>query len=259
MKKMKKSNILIIFLFSFLFIGQLCAQERNCGTMIYLENQIEKDSSLNQRMNDNEIRLQSWIKSNANQKVSNVITIPVVVHVVYNTNAENILDNQIQSQIDILNEDFRRLNTDAVNTPSSFQSLAADTEIEFCLASTDPNGNSTTGITRTSTSQSSFSTNNGVKYSSSGGIDAWNTSEYLNIWVCDISGGILGYAQFPGGNATSDGVVCDYAYFGNIGTATTPYHLGRTATHEVGHWLNLRHIWGDSNCGDDFCNDTPRK
>ena len=257
MKKMKKSNILIIFIFSFLFIGQLSAQERNCGTMIYLENQIEKDSSLNQRMNDNEIRLQSWIKSNANQKVSNVITIPVVVHVVYNTNAENILDNQIQSQIDILNEDFRRLNTDAANTPSSFQSLAADTEIEFCLASTDPNGNSTTGITRTSTSQSSFSTNNGVKYSSSGGIDAWNTSEYLNIWVCDISGGILGYAQFPGGNATSDGVVCDYAYFGNIGTATTPYHLGRTATHEVGHWLNLRHIWGDSNCGDDFCNDTP--
>ena len=135
--------------------------------------------------------------------------------------------------------------------------MAADTEIEFSLATEDPNGNTTNGITRTQTSQSSFSTNNGVKYSSSGGIDAWNTSEYLNIWVCDLSGGLLGYAQFPGGNATSDGVVCDYAYFGNTGTATSPYDLGRTATHEVGHWLNLRHIWGDSNCGNDFCGDTP--
>ena len=77
------------------------------------------------------------------------------------------------------------------------------------------------------------------------------------MWVCDLSGGLLGYAQFPGGTVSSDGVVCDYAYFGNIGTATSPYDLGRTATHEVGHWLNLRHIWGDSNCGNDFCNDTP--
>ena len=112
------------------------------------------------------------------------------------------------------------------------------------MASEDPNGNTTTGITRTATSQSSFSTNDGVKYSSSGGVDAWNTSEYLNIWVCDLSGGLLGYAQFPGGTASSDGVVCDYAYFGNMGTATPPYDQGRTLTHEIGHWLNLRHIWG---------------
>ena len=79
----------------------------------------------------------------------------------------------------------------------------------------------------------------------------------MNIWVCDLSSGLLGYAQFPGGPASSDGIVCDYAYFGNIGTATAPFNLGRTATHEVGHYLNLRHIWGDSNCGNDFCNDTP--
>ena len=72
------------------------------------------------------------------------------------------------------------------------------------------------------------------------------------MWVCDLSGGLLGYAQFPGGTASSDGVVCDYAYFGDIGTASSPYDLGRTTTHEVGHWLNLRHIWGDSNCGNDF-------
>ena len=108
----------------------------------------------------------------------------IVVHVVYYNSTENISTAQVQSQIDILNEDFRRLNADAVNTPAAFQSVAADCEIEFCLATTDPNGNSTTGITRTSTSQSSFGTNDGVKYSSSGGIDAWNTSEYMNIWVC---------------------------------------------------------------------------
>ena len=230
--------------------------QRNCGTMQYLSEQIEKNPSLKINFEKTEHKLQQWISSN-NTKTSNVITIPVVVHVVYYNSNENISDQQIFSQIDIINEDFRRLNADTINTPSAFQSVAADTEIEFCLASEDPNGNTTTGITRTATSQSSFSTNDGVKYSSSGGVDAWNTSEYLNIWVCDLSGGLLGYAQFPGGTASSDGVVCDYAYFGNMGTATSPYDQGRTLTHEIGHWLNLRHIWGDSFCGNDFCNDTP--
>ena len=168
-------------------------------------------------MNDNEVYLQNYIQNSPENNSSTIITIPVVVHVVYYNSNENISDLQIQSQIDILNNDFRRLNSDAVNTPAAFQPVTADTEIEFCLASEDPNGNSTNGITRTQTSQSSFSTNNGVKYSSSGGIDAWNTSDYLNIWVCDLSGGLLGYAQFPGGTASSDGVVCDYIYFGNIG------------------------------------------
>ena len=230
--------------------------QRNCGTMQYLSEQIEKNPSLKINFEKTEHKLQQWINNN-NTKTSNVITIPVVVHVVYYNSNENISDQQIFSQIDIINEDFRRLNADTINTPSAFQSVAADTEIEFCLASEDPNGNTTTGITRTATSQSSFSTNDGVKYSSSGGVDAWNTSEYLNIWVCDLSGGLLGYAQFPGGTASSDGVVCDYAYFGNMGTATSPYDQGRTLTHEIGHWLNLRHIWGDSFCGNDFCNDTP--
>ena len=238
-------------------VNQLKGQERNCGTMIYFEEQKINNPTLLKNTQDNELKLQNWIKNNTNKNLVNIITIPVVVHVVYNNNNENISDQQIQSQIDILNADFRRQNADAVNTPSAFLSVAADTEIEFCLATEDPNGNITTGITRTSTSQSSFSTNNGVKYTSSGGVDAWNPLEYLNIWVCDLSGGLLGYAQFPGGTVSSDGVVCDYAYFGNMGTATAPYDLGRTATHEVGHWLNLRHIWGDSNCGNDFCNDTP--
>ena len=231
--------------------------QRNCGTMQYHQQMLDEDPSLFQKMQNQEIQIQQWILNNTSMENTSVITIPVVVHVVYYNNTENISDNQIFSQIDILNEDFRRLNADTTNTPTGFLPVAADCEIEFCLAQKDPNGNTTTGITRTQTSQTSFSTNDDVKYTASGGHDAWNTSEYMNIWVCDISGGILGYAQFPGGNPNEDGIVVDYQYFGNIGTASSPYDLGRTATHEVGHWLNLRHIWGDSNCGNDFCNDTP--
>ena len=251
-----KNNFLTLIAI-LLFSNPIISQQRNCGTMQHLEYLKSKDSNLEQKMLQNEENIKTWILNNTNRLSQNIITIPVVVHIVYYNNTENISDQQIFSQIDILNEDFRRLNSDTINTPAAFQSVAADTEIEFCLATRDPNGNPTNGITRTSTTQTSFSTNDGVKYSSSGGKDAWNTSKYLNMWVCDLSGGLLGYAQFPGGTASSDGVVCDYAYFGDIGTASSPYDLGRTTTHEVGHWLNLRHIWGDSNCGNDFCNDTP--
>ena len=244
------------FLYILVFLPFLSQAQRSCGTMTHLENQMLMNPNLELQMMQDEIQLQNFINSSS-MAANNIISIPVVVHVVYNDPVENISDAQIFSQIEILNNDFRRLNSDTVNTPAQFQGVAADTQIEFCLAVNDPDGNPTTGITRTATNQSSFSTNDGVKYSASGGVDAWDTDQYMNIWVCDISGGILGYAQFPGGNPSSDGIVCDYQYFGNIGTATAPYDLGRTATHEVGHWLNLRHIWGDSNCGNDFCNDTP--
>ena len=174
---------------------------------------------------------------------------------IYNTTSQNISDAQIQSQITVLNQDFRRTNADK----TTLWPQAADSEIQFCLANVDPNGLSTTGITRTQTSVTSFSTNDAMKFSAQGGKDAWNTSKYLNIWVCNIGGGILGYAQFPGGgSASTDGVVIGFNYFGTTGTATAPFNKGRTATHEVGHWLNLRHIWGDGPCGtDDFVTDTP--
>lgn len=187
----------------------------------------------------------------------------MVFHIVYNTAAQNISVEQIQSQIDILNEDFRRLNADAVNTPEDFAGVAADVEIEFCLATVDPNGQTTNGITRTQTDQTEFPLNTNqdyraVKFNASGGKDAWPSSDYLNFWVCNLGGGILGYATFPGGDPAIDGVVCGYRFVGNTGTATAPYNLGRTGTHEVGHWLNLRHIWGDGNCNaDDFVADTP--
>jgi len=187
------------------------------------------------------------------------LNIPVVVHVVYKNAAENISDAQINSQIDALNRDYRKLNVDFASLPAVFQPLGADMNISFCLASVDPNGNPTTGITRTSTTVQTFSQTIEPKFTATGGQDNWNPEHYLNLWVCDLANPLLGYATFPTDLATDpqlDGVVIDYAYFGTI-NATAPFDLGRTGTHEVGHWLNLRHIWGDASCGDDFVNDTP--
>ena len=185
---------------------------------------------------------------------SNVVTIPVVFHVIYANSTENIPDSKILEQMQTLNDDFRRLNSDQDN----IWSQAADTEIEFCLASFDPNGAPTNGILRVPTTVSSFGSNDNMKFSSSGGSDAWPADHYMNFWVCNLGGGLLGYAQFPGGPASTDGIVCGYPFVGNNGPGAGNYNLGRTATHEIGHWLNLRHIWGDGGCSeDDFVTDTP--
>jgi hypothetical protein len=143
--------------------------------------------------------------------------------------------------------------------PAVWRGLATDARLQFVLATKDPSGKPTSGITRTKTTRTSFGTGDTVKSKSSGGIDAWQTSKYLNIWVCTLSGGLLGYAQFPGGPPKTDGVVILNSAFGTKGTAKAPFNLGRTATHEIGHWLNLRHIWGDTeDCsGTDFVADTP--
>ncbi|GIV23045.1 MAG: hypothetical protein KatS3mg025_0704 [Bacteroidia bacterium] len=238
------------------------AQTHRCGTIERLQYLMQQDPSILSRMQAVEEHTRQYMQNLARmpgQRTNNVITIPVVVHIVYRTASENITDAQVQSQIDVLNEDFRRLNADTTNTPSLFAGVAADAEIQFCLATRDPLGNPTTGITRTQTTKTSFSAYaDDVKFSSQGGKDAWPTDQYLNIWVCRLSGGVLGYAQFPGsGPASTDGVVIDFRYFGRGGSAQAPYDQGRTATHEVGHWLNLRHIWGDAQCGDDLVNDTP--
>jgi len=229
---------------------------RTCGSMDHLQQQIAEDPSVETRMQQIENATSQWL-SDPSHRTGAVITIPVVVHVVYNTTAQNISDAQIQSQIDVLNEDFRKLNADVSLTPSIFSALATDCQIQFCLAQRDPNGNATTGIVRKSTTTTSFSTNDNVKRTANGGDDAWNTTQYLNLWSCNLSGGVLGYAQFPGGTASTDGVVILYSAFGRTGTVSAPYNKGRTATHEVGHWLNLRHIWGDATCGSDLVNDTP--
>lgn len=235
--------------------------QRVCGTNDYQQMLEQQDPSIIERRQEIESFTNEFV-THYSEGDRALVSIPVVVHVVWNTAAENISDAQIQSQIAVLNADFRKLNADAANTPSAFAGLAADANIEFCLATVSPTGAATTGINRVQTTATSFGTNNTVKSSTSGGTNAWDRNKYLNIWVCDISGGILGYAQFPGGTASTDGVVIDYQYFGTIGTATAPFNKGRTATHEVGHWLNLYHIWGDDGTGctgSDLVSDTPNQ
>ena len=193
-----------------------------------------------------------------------VTTIPVVVHVVHRTAPEKISEAQVRSQITSLNKDFRAKNSDRSKTPVSFKPLVADARIEFKLAAKDTGGNKTTGITYTRTTEHSFShIDDGMKFNASGGADAWDTSRFLNVWVCTLGGGLLGYAQFPGGPSDTDGVVIRNTAFGTQGTAAAPFDKGRTTTHEVGHFLNLSHIWGESRistCSDsDFVDDTPNQ
>jgi outer membrane lipoprotein-sorting protein len=191
-----------------------------------------------------------------------IFRIPVVFHVVYKGTAQNVSESLLLSQIAVLNEDFRRLNADSNNTRALFKDRAADVGFEFFLATIDPEGNPTTGITRTSTTTTfNFFDLDAMKSSATGGKDAWNTAEYLNIWVCDLGGAILGFAyppsaapNWPGGQTPSDpafdGVVLHYQVVGYDNPGATGQlsiaDKGRTAVHEVGHYFGLRHIWGDS-------------
>lgn len=262
---MKKFLLLSPFFFASFLIAQDNDQipsQRTCGTMENQKMLEQQDPDLiaNQGKIEREIQdFTTQYRSNPDNSVTAVVTIPVVFHVVWNTTAESLNVNRLNDQLAALNADYRKLNTDWQNTPSGWQSLVADCEVQFCLAQRDPYGNATTGITYTNTTVTSFSTNNAVKYNTQGGKNIWDRNKYLNIWVCDLGSGLLGYAQFPGGNAATDGVVIDYQYTGTTG-ASAPFNKGRTATHEVGHWLNLRHIWADDNGGctsDDLVSDTP--
>ena len=245
--------------------GQTPAR-RTCASVEVLQAQLAADPSLAQRraaINNQALQYaasQAGLAQRTTTAIS--VTIPVVVHVLYSTAAENISDAQIASQIAVLNEDYHKLNTDAGSVPSVFAGLAADVGVQFVLAKRTPTGVATTGIERKSSTVTAWGTADKIKKASTGGLDAWAASQYLNLWVGTIGGGILGYAQFPGGVAATDGVVISPVYFGRTGTVASPYNLGRTASHEVGHWLNLNHIWGDDNgacTGTDNVADTPNQ
>lgn len=250
-------NFKICFLFS-LFLGllpsyKLLAQieKTRCNTGELIQN------SLN---NPTYIETQRFIKEASKRlnfdKSDTVITIPVVVHIIYKNYRQKIYDDQVYSQIDALNKDFRKLNSDT-NLVKSGYSLA-DTKIEFCLTSTKPDGSSTPGITLNPT------TKDGVGVTEEYHVIApsWG-NEYLNIWVCDYGNNIAGRGTPPGSvPINEDGIIIDFTNFGTNGRVIAPYNLGRTVTHEVGHWLNLFHIWGQNdrnpNCSsDDLVFDTP--
>jgi Pregnancy-associated plasma protein-A/FG-GAP-like repeat len=181
------------------------------------------------------------------------VHIPVVVHVIYSggeNSPQKILDAQIHEQIRVLNEDYNSQNADLSKLREEFKNLIGNPNIRFFLAARDPEGKPTTGIRKEPTRIALFGDDPNqldqrMKFKNQGGDDGWPADEYLNIWVCNLDG-LLGYATFPGmGSIKEDGVVIDYRAFGVGGSAADPFNLGRTATHEVGHWLNLRHIWGD--------------
>ncbi|ODS81845.1 MAG: hypothetical protein ABS46_10520 [Cytophagaceae bacterium SCN 52-12] len=205
---------------------------------------------------------------------SDVIRIPVVVHVIHDRESgsiggrgnPNISEEQIRSQIRILNEDYRRVQ----GTPGYNENpVGVDTEIEFFLAEFTPDGAQSDGITR-NYYKAKTQFNPYTDAATLAGIVSWPADQYLNIWVCTLSGNYLGVAQFPSlsgvpgldnadaDKALTDGVIIDYRSFGDVGALENAnYNQGRTTTHEVGHWLGLLHIWGDARCGDDYCADTP--
>lgn len=246
--------------------GQWHSQEEidpHCQTMDVLRFQEQQSTEVRANMEAIEQFTQQALRRKS-RSTTGIITIPVVFHILYNDEASNISEDQILSQLNVINEDFRNRNENRGDTPEVFKDREADVEIEFCLANVDPNGYKTSGITRTETYHPSFWINavgfNLMKFDATGGRDAWPADQYLNVWVCRaIESGLLGYAQFPGGPSETDGVVIDYRFFGTVGEVPLyPTFSGRTATHEIGHWLNLRHIWGDGDCTvDDFVDDTP--
>lgn len=218
-------------------------------------------------------RRQSFEEYTANyvhhQNARESVVIPVVVHVLYNNAVQNISDAQIISQIEALNKDFRLMNADSLPSSHPFWNTTADVDIEFCLAKQDPNGMAHSGINRVQTNVEFFDDYEmDMKFSSLGGADNWDPTRYLNWWVVSFhpDSSTLGFATFPTDLAAEpelDGVVFRHEAFGTTGTAGSngyeTNNLGRTATHEVGHWLNLRHIWGDDYCGDDMVADTPEQ
>ena len=279
---MKKIFILIFCLLGCAFVNA----QHKCGIVHGLQELQRSNPAQYTRAIEFESRVKTILNNPTQYDIpETTIIIPVVVHIVYKNSEENISDTLVWSQIQVLNEDFRRKNPDRVNTPDAFAIVAADANIEFRLATIDPNGNPTNGITRTLTTQPFFVNNgdNYIMFTDTGGTDAWDTEKYLNIWVCgdlyDVDNPtgstveMLGYATLPFrlSNPSADGVVINYKILGRKICIDLPeddslvcgYSTGgRTATHEVGHWLNLLHLWGDyeKDCEiDDEVEDTPNQ
>lgn len=228
--------------------AEAAVTQRHCASYEVLEEQLKADPRLRDRMEAIENFTREFQKNPEAYRLlpDGTMEIPVVFNVLYRTAAQNVSLAQLQSQIDVLNEDFAATNAD-YNLTSTYNSVkAGNTGIRFVLET----------VNRRSTSTVSWSTNDAMKKSAKG-IAPTSPTTKLNIWVCNMGGGILGYAQFPGGSSATDGVVLDDNATGRTGTAAAPFNKGRTATHEVGHWLNLRHIWGDATCGNDQVADTP--
>jgi len=228
---------------------EFSTKNRTCASDEVLRLQMAADPTLRQRMQDIEtFTAKAIAKRQTMRNAAGELVIPIVVHVLYSTSAENISDDQVQSQVDVLNEDFNLLNKDISKVPGVFSSSEAIVGIRFRLAQ----------IIRKKTSVVTWLGNDDMKYTAKGGSDVVDPGHMLNLWSCNLGDDLLGFAQYPGGKPATDGVVIGYFCFGRTGKLLKPFTKGRTATHEVGHWMNLRHIWGDKTCGTDLVDDTPQ-
>jgi len=258
-------TILLLSLFLTYGFNAVYAQ-RSCGTTDYQQFIFSTDPSAKARFEAVEKQGRKLpvgvLREYGNDpEADTIITIPIVVHVLYNRDQQNISDQQIISQIEALNRDFNRLNPDANQVPSPFASLVATGKLRFELAKVDPDGRATNGIVRKKTDISLFTSGDDrIKFSSLGGDNGWDRHSYLNVWVGPLVNTALGYSSQPGLTTDDkDGVVIRYDVFGTTGIVQPPFNLGRTLTHELGHWLGLKHLWGDLPCGDDGIDDTPQQ
>ncbi|WP_296618756.1 T9SS type A sorting domain-containing protein [Marivirga sp.] len=257
---MKGFYFLLLLLFFSGTIWSQSVQERTCAAQIVHAQKLENNPVYKSSYEKIQIKTKEFQEQLrfSRAAISNTVRdIPVYVHIIYNENSpeQNISIAQIESQIQVLNEDFRALNTDISGVPTEFEGVVSDYQLTFTLE----------GITRKSSSKIEWETNDEMKSTATGGVDPITPETHLNIWVCKLSGTLLGYAQFPGGAFETDGVVVGPEFFGSSDYDTgnnfylnAPFNKGRTTTHEIGHYLNLRHIWGDGNCTvDDGVLDTP--
>lgn len=240
------------------------ADKNKCGTVPHLDQKLQQNAVLKARFEQKKIEFNKIVSSRSANKTARLnatVYIPVVFHIVM-ANPNQVTDAQIQSQLDTLNRDFFGANGDSVKIPAYFKTLFGKSNIQFCLAQRTPDGDATNGIERVITNKTSFTFDDGVKHNYSGGIDGWNSAKYFNVWVCPLSGGLLGYSTTPGDGSTSteEGVVIEYRSL--PGGSFTDFNGGKTLTHETGHYFNLYHIWADDNGGctdDDFVDDTPKQ
>lgn len=256
-------RLAVVFLISVLQLPHfLKAQDaEQCGTVAYRMDLLQRFPSLESIEKQVERNAQDFINQNNFPEL--VVTIPVVVHVLYNNTDQNLPDSVIASQIEVLNEDYNRLNADTVQTPLIWKGIAANCRIQFCLAQLTPDNQPTNGINRKFTNVPEWSNAYRMKFDTSDGADAWNPVKYLNVWVGNLAGSVLGISTLPGAPLAEDGIAVDYTAFGRTGNVLHPqYNRGRTLTHEIGHWLGLYHIWGDdgNSCtGTDSIADTPNQ